>query len=264
MPRFLHQGDPDLSDLNRAKKQLNRDYAKQYSAQDGLHDNLGQTADKDAIYNALSQRLTGLLTALLDFSQQLNSPVAILNNPIASFRPASVAQLQQLAGRIITEVRAVQTIFGRIKTFNMFTPPEAQTLQQSVQDITDTYGTIIGASQLLGNSPTAQQIDEIIASFSQEFSLLSQFLNGASSNYRALEGRGRMRGGYSFQDAFQSLGDFGRSQKDNVYAFKLADDARIARTGGAIVPAYNGEGVYGSDGYRIGDFYTYSAPRRFY
>lgn len=223
MPKFLHQNDPDLSDLNRSKKTVNRDYAKQYQSQDGNHDNLGQTADVDSIYNTLSTRLTALLTSLLDFSQQLNSPVAINLVPILAFNSRSVGALQQLASRILTEIRAVNAIFGRIKSFNMFTPLQASALQQSVQEINDAHNTIIGASQQLGGSPTAQQIDEIISSFNDEFLLLSQFLTGASNNYMAVEMRG-----------------------------------------GAIVPAFNGEGVFGSDGYRIGDYYTYNDPRRFY
>lgn len=229
MPKFYHSEDPDLSDLNRAKRQVNSDYAKQYHAQDGNHDNLGQTEDKDAIYNTLSSRLTSLFTALSDLSQQLNSPIAIANNAIATFRPASVAGLQQLASRVLMEVRSIQIIMGRIKTFNMFTPPQAQQLQQFVQEINEANSTIIGASQFLGNSATAQQIDEIINSYAQEFQLLMQFLNGASNNYKALEFTGSGR-----------------------------------RVGGAIVPAYNGHGIYGSDGYTIGDYHTYTNPRRFY
>jgi hypothetical protein len=252
MPRFLHQGDPDLSDLNRAKKQLNRDYAKQYQAQDGNHDNLGQTADKDAKFNALSTRLTGLYTSLMDFAQALNVPVAILANPIASFRPAQVGQLQQLSSRILSEVRAVNTIFSSLKSFNIFTPPEAQQLQQSVQEINDAQGLLVGASQQLGNSPTAQQIDALIEVFSGELSLLLQFLNGASSNYRATEQIGR---GWTFDSAYDNALHSGLGALDSVYS---------AYKGGAIVPAYNGEGRFGSDGYRIGEFFTYSSPRRFY
>jgi len=252
MPRFLHQGDPDLSDLNRAKKQLNRDYAKQYRAQDGNHDNLGQTADKDAKFNALSTRLTGLYTSLMDFAQALNVPVSILINPIASFRPTQVGQLQQLSSRILSEVRAVNTIFSSLKTFNIFTPPEAQQLQQSVQEINDAQALLVGASQQLGNSLTAQQIDALIEVFSGELSLLLQFLNGASSNYRAIEQIGR---GWTFDSVLDNTLHSGLGALDNVYS---------AYKGGAIVPAYNGEGRFGSDGYRIGEFFTYSSPRRFY
>jgi hypothetical protein len=223
MPRFYNPDDPDLSDLNRAKKSVNRDYAKQYQAQDGLHDNLGQTVDKDAKFNTLTTRLTNLYTSLVDFGQALNVPVAILANPIASFRPAQVGQLQQLSSRILSEVRALSTVFSSLKTFNIFTPPEAEQLQQYVQEINDAQGLIIGASQALGASPTAREIDGLVNVFNSELMLLLQFLNGASKNYRATE-----------------------------------------KIGGAIVPAYNGEGRFGSDGYKIGDFYTYSAPRRFY
>ena len=67
MPRFYNQDDPDLSDLNRAKKSVNRDYAKQYQAQDGLHDNLGQSEDADNIYNTLSTRLLALQNRLLKY-----------------------------------------------------------------------------------------------------------------------------------------------------------------------------------------------------
>jgi hypothetical protein len=272
MPRFYNQYDPDLSDLNRAKKSVNRDYAKQYQSQDGNHDNLGQTADKDAKFNALSTRLTNLYTSLIDFGQALNAPVAILINPIASFRPAQVGQLQQLSSRILSEVRAVNTIFSSLKSFDIFTPPEAQQLQQSVQEINDAQGLIIGASQQLGASPTAQQIDALIAVFSSELQLLLQFLNGASNNYRALEGRGRMRGGvaYHYRPATMTGGLNNWEQMSGLA--KMAIDhpdttmalLKMGMSGGAIVPAYNGEGVFGSDGYRIGDFYTYNDPRRFY
>lgn len=252
MPRFLHQEDPDLSDLNRAKKSVSRDYAKQYQAQDNQHDNLGQTADKDAKFNALNTRLTGLYTSLMDFAQALNVPVMILANPIASFRASQVGQLQQLSSRILSEVRAVNTIFSSLKSFNIFTPPEAQQLQQSVQEINDAQGLLVGASQQLGNSPTAQQIDALIEVFSGELSLLLQFLNGASSNYRATEQIGR---GWTFDSAYDNALHSGLGALDSVYS---------AYKGGAIVPAYNGEGRFGSDGYRVGDFFTYSSPRRFY
>lgn len=219
MPRFLNADDPDLSDLNRAKKSINRDYAKQYQSQDGNHDNLGERADTDAIYNTLSTRLTSLYTSLIDFGQALNIP-------INRFSPQQVGQLQQLSSRILSEVRAVSTLFSRVKSFNRFTPPEAQQLQQYVQEINDANNLVVQAGQALGASPTAVQLREVIDVFQQEFQLLSQFLTGASTNYRALEGRGLR--------------------------------------GGAIVPAYDGEGKYGSDGYTVGDYYTYSAPRRFF
>lgn len=252
MPRFLHQEDPDLSDLNRAKKSVNSDYAKQYRAQDGLHDNLGQTADKDAKFNALSTRLTGLYTSLMDLAQALNVPVMTLTSPISSFKPAQVGQLQQLSSRILSEVRAVNTIFSSLKSFNIFTPPEAQQLQQSVQEINDAQGLLVGASQMLGSSSIARQINDLIEVFSGELSLLLQFLNGASKNYRATE---QIGGSWTFDSAFDNALHSGFGALDNVYS---------AYKGGAIVPAYNGEGRFGSDGYRIGDYYTYSAPRRFY
>jgi methyl-accepting chemotaxis protein len=229
MPKFYHSGDPDLSDLNRAKMQVNSDYAKQYKSQDGNHDNLGQTEDKGDIFNMLSTRLTGLYTALTDLAQQINSPLAISTQPIKVFTSTVVAGLQQLASRILIEIRAIQAIMGRIKNFNMFTPPQAQQLQQFVQEISEANDTIIGASQFLGTSDTAKRIDSVIQTYAQEFQYLMQFLTGASNNYKSIEviGSGRL-------------------------------------IGGAIVPAYNGHGVYGSDGYTIGDYHTYTNPRRFY
>jgi hypothetical protein len=212
-----------LSDLNRAKKSVNRDYAKQYQAQDGAHDNLGQLQDVDAIFNTLSTRLTSLYSALQDFSEVLNAPLAILLNPIASLRPANIANLQQFGGRILNEIRSIQTIMSRIKNFNLFTPDQSAQLSQYVTEIQESEATIYGASQMLGTSPTAVRIDELIQMWKGEYDYLMQFLTGSTANYRALEMKG-----------------------------------------GAIVPAYNGEGRFGSDGYRVGDYYSYTDPRRFF
>ena len=263
MPKFLHQDNPDLSDLNRAKKSVNSDYAKQYQSQDGNHDNLGQTQDVDSIYNTLSTRLLALQTALQDVFNILE----VGGNSDNFFSAQQRATFQQFASRVLTEINAVQLIMSRIQGFNAFTPPQSQGLQGLVAEISALNDFINGVISTLGGV-AGQQLADVINTYQPQIKLLLQFLVGASSNYKAIEANPKsveaMYGGYSFKDAFQSLGDFGRSQKDHVYAFKLADDLRQARTGGAIVPAYNGEGRFGSDGYRIGDYYTYNDPRRFY
>jgi len=227
MPRFLHQGDPDLSDLNRAKKQLNRDYAKQYQAQDGNHDNLGQTADVDSIYNTLSTRLLGLQTAL----QDVYNILAVGSGAPGMFSASQRANFQQFASRVLTEVGAVQTIMSRIKGFDMFTPPQAQGLQALVAEIEALNDGIDGVISTIGGNVVGQQLADVIQTYERPIKLLLQFLDGASRNYKAIE----------------------------------ANPKTVeTRYGGAIVPAYNGEGRFGSDGYRIGDYYSYSSPRRFY
>lgn len=245
MPRFLHQGDPDLSDLNRAKRNVNADYKKQYSAQDGVHDNLGQTADADSIYNTLTTRLLGLQTAL----QDLYNILEVGGSSANFFSPQQRANLQQFASRILTEVNAVQLIMSRINGFNLFTPPQAQGLQGLVAEISALHDFIDGIASTIGGI-AGQQISDIISTYDRPIKLLLQFLLGASSNYKAVEsnpksvetryGAGRMNGGVAYHYRSPTM------------------------TGGAIVPAYNGLGVFGSDGYRVGDFYTYTDPRRFY
>jgi hypothetical protein len=256
MPRFLHQGDPDLSDLNRAKKQLNRDYAKQYQAQDGNHDNLGQTADVDSIYNTLSTRLLALQTAL----QDVYNILAVGSGAPNMFSAQQRANFQQFASRVLTEVGAVQTIMSRIKGFNMFTPLQAQGLQALVAEISALDDFINGVISTIGGGVVGQQLADVIQTYERPIKLLLQFLMGASSNYKAIEANPKtvetMYGrGWTFDSALDDALHSGLGALDNVYnAYK----------GGAIVPAYNGEGRFGSDGYRIGDYYTYSAPRRFY
>jgi hypothetical protein len=227
MPKFLHQGDPDLSDLNRAKKSVNRDYAKQYQSQDGDHDNLGQTADVDSIYNTLSTRLLALQTALQDVYNILE-----VGKDSANFFSAQQrANFQQFASRVLVEVNAVQLIMSRIKGFNMFTPPQAQGLQALVAEISALNDFIDGIISTIGGDVVGQELANVIQTYERPIKLLLQFLIGASSNYKAVE----------------------------------ANPKTIeAMYGGAIVPAYNGEGRFGSDGYRIGDYYTYNDPRRFY
>lgn len=255
MPRFLHQGDPDLSDLNRAKKQLNRDYAKQYQAQDGNHDNLGQTADVDSIYNTLSTRLLALQTAL----QDVYNILAVGSGSPNFFSAQQRANFQQFASRVLTEVSAVQTIMSRIRGFNMFTPPQAQGLQALVAEISALNDFIDGVISTLGGV-VGQQLADVIQTYQPQIKLLLQFLLGASSNYKAIEANPKtieaMYGrGWTFDSAFDDALHSGLGALDNVYS---------AYKGGAIVPAYNGEGRFGSDGYRIGDYYTYNDPRRFY
>jgi len=240
MPRFLHTEDPSLSDLNRAKKQLNRDYKKQYSSQDDLHDNLGETADTDSIYNTLSTRLTGLYTSLNDLYNYFNAPTGL-----AQFSLQGIGNSNQLGSKVLTEIRAIQVIVGRIKNFNMFTPPQFQQLSTYVQDVNninnnikgvlEAYNAVVGAP---AERAKVVAMSNVINSFQDELALLLQFLNGATSNYQSTEGV--KTGGVAYHYRATTM------------------------TGGAIVPAFNGEGVFGSDGYRIGDFYTYSSPRRFY
>ena len=227
MPKFLHQGDPDLSDLNRAKKSVNRDYAKQYQSQDGDHDNLGQRADVDSIYNTLSTRLLALQTALQDVFNILEVGRGSAN----FFSAQQRANFQQFASRVLVEVNAVQLIMSRIKGFNMFTPPQAQGLQALVAEISALNDFIDGIISTIGGDVVGQELANVIQTYERPIKLLLQFLIGASSNYKAVE-----------------------SNPKTVEAMY----------GGAIVPAYNGEGRFGSDGYRIGDYYTYNDPRRFY
>jgi hypothetical protein len=239
MPRFLHQGDPDLSDLNRAKRNVNRDYKKQYSAQDGNHDNLGQSADVDSIYNTLSTRLLALQTALTD----LYNILEVGGNSQNFFSPQQRAHFQQFASRVLTEVGAIQLIMGRIKNFNMFTPIQAQGLGTLVDDIVGLNDSIETAVAQLPDSPIFNQIEAVINTYQKPLNFLFQFLQGATKNYQALEANPTvetMRGGVAFHYRNTSM------------------------TGGAIVPAYNGLGVFGSDGYRIGDYFSYTDPRRFY
>ena len=275
MPRFYHSSDADLSDLNMAKRAVNRDYAKQYHSQDGNHDNLGQTQDVDAIYNALSTKLTSLYGTLSDLYIVLVAPVEIVQggDPIKRFSTQLVGSLGAYSSRIISECRAIITIMTRIKTFNMFTPPQAEALSVLISDIDTRNADIFGLSEILGSSLTAQTIAGILAQYEGDYKTMMQLLNGASNSYKAIAtkpagegliGSGRMIGGYSLSDTFQDIGDFGRAHKDNVYAWKVADDYAQSRRGGAIVPAFNGRGEYGSDGYRVGDYYTYTDPRRFY
>jgi len=247
MPRFLHSSDPDLSDLNRAKRNVNADYKKQYSAQDGNHDNLGQLADVDSIYNTLSTRLLGLQTSLQDIFQGLEVATTGYHQILS---PSYIANFQQLASRVLTEVNAVQLLMGRIKNFNMFTPPQSQGLADLVSQIEALNDFIEGTLQTLQGYERGQYVIDAVSTYENQLKLLLQFLDGASRNYQAVEanpksvearyGRGRMRGGVAFQYRPTTM------------------------TGGALVPAYNGLGVFGSDGYRIGDYFSYTDPRRFY
>jgi len=240
MPRFLHSSDPDLSDLNRAKRNVNADYKKQYSAQDGVHDNLGQTADADSIYNTLTTRLLALQTAL----QDLYNILEVGGSSANFFSPQQRANLQQFASRVLTEVSAVQLIMSRIKGFNMFTPPQAQGLGELVSNISALNDYIDGIVAYIGGDIVSQQVADVVQTYERPIKLLLQFLNGASNNYKSVESNPKsietMRGGVAYHYRSPTM------------------------TGGAIVPAYNGEGVFGSDGYRVGDFFTYSSPRRFY
>jgi uncharacterized protein (UPF0262 family) len=273
MPRFLHSSDPALSDLNRAKRNVNADYKKQYSAQDGNHDNLGQSEDVDSIFNTLSTRLTSLQTSLQDVFNILDVGSGALN----FFSPQQIATFQQFASRVLNEVQAVQTIMSRIKTFNIFTPPQANGLSEIVLNIVSLQDFIEGTLVAIGGE-RGQQLSNIISTYEPQFKLLSQFLTGASKNYRAIEsnpkaveavgmGRRKKRGGFQsnllsgFQPANDpiSRADYARLQGGVAYHYRPP-----TMTGGAIVPAYNGLGVFGSDGYRIGDYFTYNDPRRFY
>jgi len=266
MPRFYHQEDPDLSDLNRAKKRVNSDYAKQYQAQDGVHDNLGQTQDVDSIYNTLSTRLLALQTALQDLYNILEVGSGSVN--LTFFTTQQRASLQQFASKILTEVNAVQLIMSRIKGFNMFTPPQAQGLADLVSQINALNDFIDGIVSQLGGYVVAPQIADIIQTYEPQIKLLLQFLVGASSNYKSIEANPKsveaQTGAGLFGDAQDGAKKLFSPQGAKHTFGELGNATKKFFTGGAIVPAFNGEGVYGSDGYRIGDYYTYTDPRRFY
>lgn len=271
MPRFYHQDNPDLSDLNRAKKSVNRDYAKQYQSQDNNHDNLGQTQDVDSLYNTLSTRLLALQTAL----QDLYNILEVGSGSPNFFSPQQRALLQQSASKILSEVGALQLIMSKIKGFNAFTPPQAQGLSSLVAEISALNDFINGIVSTLSEGVVGQQVADVVQTYQPQIKLLLQFLTGASSNYQSVEANPKtvetMSGGVAYHYHPTTMTGSGTNwdtmKMMGQYAVNNPETSKAILTtlmGGAIVPAYNGEGHFGSDGYRIGDFYTYSSPRRFY
>ena len=218
----------------------------------------------DSIYNTLSTRLLALQTALQDLFNILEVGSGSQN----FFSPQQRANSQQFASRVLNEVNAVQLIMSRIKGFNMFTPPQAQGLSSIVADISALDQFIDGIVTTIGGNIVGQQIADVIQTYQRPMKLLLQFLTGASNNYQSIEanpksvearGAGRMRGGLTYGEQMSGLAKMAMDNPETTMAI-----LKMGMSGGAIVPAYNGEGRFGSDGYKVGDFYSYSDPRRFY
>jgi len=221
MPRFLHSNNPDLSDLNRAKRIVNRNDKARFFGQDADHASLGETASSDAKFTSLVNLLTSVYTSLLDISNaiQLFSGETVPKTVIAQF--------SQVVGSIVKSLAALSILLTQIPSLNGMTEPQIAQLSDLVTKISNTDDLIDNLIAVLADL-TQERVDSITAPYKRALGPVLQRLSGLIRSYR---------------------------QVPNVSS---------GRIGGALVPGYNGRGVFGSDGYKIGEYYSYSDPRRFY
>lgn len=222
MPRFLYSKNPDLSDLNRAKRIVNKNNKARFLGQDPTHASLGETASSDAKFTSLVNILTAIYTSLLDISNGLQLFTG------ETVPKTIIAQFSQIVGGVVKSVSALSLLLTQIPSLNSMTQAQVAELADLVSKVSNTDDVIdnlmSGLSEL-----TQQRVDEITAPYKRALGPALQRISGLLRSYR---------------------------QVPSVSTGRLL--------GGALVPGYNGLGVFGSDGYKIGQYFTYSDPRRFY
>jgi len=276
MPTFLDSGNVLLNDTIAPKKRVFRNNVKTFS--EDKFPNVGTTEDNIGKFDALYSKLSALLNSLTQLANLLYVTFDAQNLSLtAKYNSAPLFADLNRTGLDL------KNYVGKLSSLNNFEPSQVEQIKE-ILDLIAVQDDAVGVSIQEGK-PNVQQVGQplyerasglyhlalnkltaFVNAYTQT-SPIGDFPTSTASAVREVVGFGYgMSGGYSAQDAFQALGDFGRSQKDNVFAFKLADEARKYRTGGSIIPAFSqtpSGSIFGTDGYVINKV-AYSNPRRFY
>ena len=277
MPSFLDSGNVLLNDTIAPKKRVFRNTVKTFA--EDKFPNIGTTDENAGRFDQLESKLANVVQTLGGIANLLFTTF-----DLAVARTVGIQGTSAEFSNLVRQATDLKNLVEKYANFNMFEPSQisqlgnylaqAQVQQDAVQTgIADNIPTVQTNLFPLWNPTntilniTFKRMLNYIQGYSQVAPLTGDFRRADTSAIREYVGFGYgMRGGYSPQDFFQDLGDFGRSQKDNVYAFKVADDLRKYRTGGAIIPAFSqtpSGSIFGSDNYQINKI-QYSDPRRFY
>lgn len=278
MPTFLDSGNVLLNDTIAPKKRVFRNNIKTFA--EDKFPNVGTTDENAGRFDQLEGKLANVVQTLGGIANLLFTTF-----DLAVARTTGIQGTSAEFSTLVRQATDLKNIVEKYANFNMFEPSQisqlgnylaqAQVQQDAVQTgIADNIRAVQTNLFPLWNpintilNITFKRMLNFIQGYSQTAPLTGTIRATDTSAIRQYVGFGYdgMSGGYSPQDFFQDLGDFGRSQKDNVYAFKVADDLRKYRTGGAIIPAFSqtpSGSIFGSDGYVINRV-AYSDPRRFY
>lgn len=277
MPTFLDSGNVLLNDTLAPKKRVSRNNIKTFA--EDKFPNVGTTDENAGRFDQLEGKLANVVQTLGGIANLLFTTF-----DLAVARTTGIQGTSAEFSTLVRQATDLKNLVEKYANFNMFEPSQisqlgnylaqAQVQQDAVQTgIADNIAPVRTNLAPLWNpintilNITFKRMLNYIQGYSQTAPLTGTIRTTPSSAIREYIGFGYgMSGGYSPQDLFQDLGDFGRSQKDNVYAFKVADDLRKFRTGGAIIPAFSqtpSGSIFGTDGYII-DKIQYSNPRRFY
>ena len=171
MPRFLHSNNPDLSDLNRAKRIVNRNNKARFLGQDAAHASLGETASSDAKFSSLVNILTSIYTSLLDISNgiQLFSGENVPKTVIAQF--------SQMVGAIVKSLAAASLLLTQIPSLNGMTDPQIAQLSDLVNKISNTDDVIDNLISHLADL-TQERVDSITAAYKRALGPVLQRLTG--------------------------------------------------------------------------------------
>jgi len=274
MPTFLDSGNEWLNDTIAPKKRVFRNTIKTFA--EDQFPNVGTTADNIASFDGLITRMSGLVTAL-------NSIANILFVTFDTRQASTVGTQVPDFAFLAQKAREYKVAVDKLTSLNNFEPSQVKAIGDTLQEIQVQQDAVETA---VSNNPsgvlranltpllnpitpllniTNQRLSQFIQAYAQVAPATGNLVLNPRNPIRDATGLGYV-GGYSAQDAFQALGDFGRANTGNVYAFKVADDLRKYRTGGAIVPDFSQTrtgSIFGSDGYVLNKV-AYSDPRRFY
>lgn len=172
-------------------------------------------------------------TSLVNILTAIYTSLLDISNGIQLFTGETVpktviAQFSQIVGSLVKSVSALSLILTQIPSFNGMTQAQIAELADLVTKVSNTDDVI--DNLMAGLAPlTQQRIDDITAPYKRTLGPALQRITGLLRSYR---------------------------QIPSVSTGRLL--------GGALIPGYNGHGVFGSDGYKIGQYKSYSDPRRFY
>jgi len=209
MPRFLDPNNPQLNSLVRAKKIVNRRNLKKYAI---AEQSIPSVVDTTDAYLGLTQRLTGILSSLVEITQTL-----VLTE--TQLRPQGARQSQHINVGIADRYLSASSALIRIAkdTSLFFKTRLGNSLNsltgEQVADIQDVYKDVINKEALigeylarLGNTESARRLTDIFDEFSGTLNKVLYPIGQSLLNYKQIQplsgGATALRVGLDFAPTF--------------------------------------------------------------
>ena len=168
MPRFLDPNNPQLNSLVRAKKIVNRRNLKKYAI---AEQSIPSVVDTTDAYLGLTQRLTGILSSLVEITQTL----VLTENQLrprgargAEHINVGIADRYLSASSALIRIAKDTSLFFKTRLGNSLNSLTGE----QVADIQDVYKDVINKEALigeylarLGNTESARRLTDIFDEF---------------------------------------------------------------------------------------------------